>query len=200
MANEVPNPMTKRIFSLGGFVRIVADSAAGLAAGGLVLLVLLQVGGRLLGRPVPWTEEAVRFLFVWMVFLGLAAGFRTVESARIVVFVSMFRPLFRHLAVPIYVGFSMLFFAIMGWTGWGLVQQQMAMRETAATLAMPMWTIGMILPVASVIAMLAILDSVRNRRDLIALPEPGLPPGEIAHQADVPQTGADAGANTGDVK
>ncbi len=162
-------------FSFGGVVKLLADFAAGTAAGGLVLLVLVQVGGRLLGRPVPWTEEAVRFLFVWMVFLGLAAGFRTVESARVVVFLAYGRRVFQHLAVPIYVGSSVLFFVLMGWTGTTLVRQQIMMRETAATVPIPMWVIGLIMPVSAVVAILAIIDSVRHRRDLIALPEPGLP-------------------------
>lgn len=135
----------------------------------------MQVAGRLLGHPLPWTEEAVRFLFVWMVFLGLAAGFRTVESARVVVFLAYCRRVFQHLAVPIYVGSSVLFFVLMGWTGTSLVRQQIVMRETAATLPVPMWVIGLIMPVSAVVAILAIVDSLRTRRDLIALPEPGQP-------------------------
>jgi C4-dicarboxylate transporter DctQ subunit len=168
-------------------VELVADVAAGAACGGILIIVLVQVTGRLLGRPLPWTEEAVRFLFIWMVFLGLAAGFRTVESARVVVFMAMARKLFRHIAVPIYVGSSVLFFLITGWTGITLVRQQIMMNEVAATLPLPMWIIGLVMPVSSAVAILAIIDSLRTRRDLIALPEPGLPPGELAY-ADVNMT------------
>lgn len=167
--------MSSRLFSLGALVRIVADVSAGLACGGILVVVLMQVAGRLLGHPLPWTEEAVRFLFVWMVFLGLAAGFRTVESARVVVFLAYGRRVFQHLAVPIYVCSTVLFFVLMGWTGTTLVRQQIMMRETAATVPIPMWVIGLIMPVSAVVAILAIIDSVRHRRDLIALPEPGLP-------------------------
>lgn len=176
--------MAKTGFSLGRFVQIAADYAAGACCGGILIVVLLQVTGRLIGHPLPWTEEAVRFLFIWMVFLGLAAGFRTVESARVVVFLSMGRRVLRHVAVPIYVVSSVGFFVLMGWTGIGLVRQQMMMHEVAATLPLPMWVIGLVMPVSSLIAILAIIDSVRNRRELIAAPEPGLPQGEIAH-ADV---------------
>ncbi|MDH7803829.1 MULTISPECIES: TRAP transporter small permease [unclassified Rhizobium] len=170
--------------SLGTFVRIIADVAAGAACFGILVVVLLQVIGRLTGHPLPWTEEATRFLFIWMVFLGLAAGFRTVESARVVVFLVMGRRLFQHLAVPIYVASSVFFFGLMGWTGLTLVRQQIMMTETAATLPIPMWLIGMVMPVSAVIAVLAIVESLRSRRDLIALPELGLPEGEIAH-ADI---------------
>lgn len=176
--------MSAREFSLGGLVEIVTDYAAGLACAGVLVVVLIQVAGRLLGHPLPWTEEAVRFLFIWMVFLGLAAGFRTVESARVVVFLIMWRKVLQRLAVPIYVASSVLFFALMGWTGITLVRQQIMMNETAATVPIPMWVIGLVMPVTAIIAILAIADLLRTRRHLVALPEIGIPHGELAH-ADV---------------
>lgn len=173
--------MSFRKLPLDAFVRVVADVAAGAACAGILLVVLAQVIGRLAGHPLPWTEEATRFLFIWMVFLGLAAGFRTVESARVVIFIVAGRRLFKHLAVPIYVGSSLLFFFLMGWTGMTLVRQQIMMNETAATLPIPMFWIGLVMPVSALIAILATIDSLRTRRELIALPELGLPSGEIVH-------------------
>jgi C4-dicarboxylate transporter DctQ subunit len=70
-----------------------------------------------------------------------------------------------------------------------LDRQQNMMNEVAATLPLPMWIIGLVMPVSSVVAILAIIDSLQTRRDLIALPEPGLPPGELVH-ADVNMTGS----------
>jgi TRAP-type C4-dicarboxylate transport system permease small subunit len=171
--------MARRSSLLGRFVKVLADFSAGLTAAGIIVVVLLQVASRLIGEPVSWTEEATRFLFVWMVFLGLAAGFRTVESARVLVFIAAMPRVVRRLAVPIYVGFSILFFVLMGWTGIGLVQQQMMMNETTATLPIPMWVIGLIMPISAVVAILAILESLKTRRDLIALPEAGAPPVHI---------------------
>ena len=68
--------------------------------------------------PVSWTEEATRYLFVWMIFLGLAAGFRTVETARVTVFIAIMSDHLRRLSVPIYVVSSVLFFVLTAWTGW----------------------------------------------------------------------------------
>jgi C4-dicarboxylate transporter, DctQ subunit len=176
--------MARQSSPLGRFVKILADFSAGLAAAGIIVVVLVQVVSRLIGAPVSWTEEATRFLFVWMVFLGLAAGFRKVESARVLVFIAAMPRAFRRLAVPIYVGFSILFFVLMGWTGIGLVRQQVMMNETAATLAVPMWVIGLIMPISAVVAILAIVESVRTRRELIAVSDAGMPPIHIP-EADV---------------
>jgi C4-dicarboxylate transporter, DctQ subunit len=177
--------MTHQPSPFGKFVKVAADFAAGAAAAGILLVVLMQIVSRLIGMPVSWSEEATRFLFVWMVFLGLAAGFRTVESARVVVFIAAIPGLFRRLAVPIYVISSVLFFAIMGWTGLSLVQQQIMMNEAAATLAIPMWVIGLIMPISAVLAILAILESLRTSRNLIALPEMGVPPQVDLDEPDV---------------
>lgn len=164
---------------LGKTVKLIADCAAGLAAFGVLVVVLIQVASRTLGVPVSWTEEATRYLFVWMIFLGLSAGFRTVETARVTIFLAYLPSLFRRLAVPIYVGASVLFFLLMGWTGMSLVRQQLMMNETAATLAIPMWLIGVVMPASSVIAILAIVESLRTRRDLIEVGENGMPVGGI---------------------
>lgn len=36
----------------------------------LVIVVFLQVVSRTIGIAIPWTEEAARFTFIWLVFLG----------------------------------------------------------------------------------------------------------------------------------
>lgn len=177
--------MAQKPSLLGRFVKLTADFAAGTAAVGILIVVIVQIVGRLIGQPVSWSEEATRFLFVWMVFLGLAAGFRTVESARVVVFIAALPGLFRRLAVPIYVGSSVLFFGLMGWTGISLVRQQIMMSEEAATLAIPMWVIGLIMPISAALAILAILESLKTKRDFIALPEPGAQPQVDLDEPDV---------------
>lgn len=70
---------------------------------------------------------------------------------------------------------SVVFFGLMIWTGWTLVRQQYVMNEAAATLATPMWMIGVIIPLSAVLGFAAIVESLRQHRDRIELPE-GLQP------------------------
>jgi len=163
--------MSKSPSVFGRALKVTTDFAAGIAVFGVLLVVLLQVASRILGYPVSWTEEATRYLFVWMIFLGLAAGFRTVETARVTVLIALMPRFIRRLSLPIYVVSSVIFFILTGWTGYRLVQQQLMMSETAATLAVPMWLIGTIMPLSSILGVLAIVESLRTRRDLIELPE-----------------------------
>lgn len=153
---------------LDRIARLFTDVAAGLAAFAILVVVLLQVSSRLLGHPVPWTEEATRYLFVWMIFLGLAGGFRNAEAARVTVMISALPEVLRRLALGVYVLSSVLFFALMGWTGLGLVRLQFMMNETAATLIVPMWVIGTIMPLSAALAILCVFLSLRTHRDVIS--------------------------------
>lgn len=47
------------------------------------LLAILQVLSRFIGVPMSWTDEAMRFLFIWFAFLGSAYAIR--EKKHIVV-------------------------------------------------------------------------------------------------------------------
>ena len=169
--------MDKPLTRFDAVLRVLLDGMAGLAMTGVIVVVLAQVASRLLGVPLSWTEEATRYLFVWMIFLGIGAGFRTVETARVTVFIDMAKSL-RRLSVPIYVASSVLFFLLTAWTGWKLVKQQFMMNETAATLVVPMWVIGSVMPISALLTIAAIFESLRTRRKQIALPDFDLQPGQ----------------------
>ncbi len=59
------------------------------------------------------------------------------------------------------------------------------MNETAATLAIPMWLIGIVMPLSAILGVLGVFDSLRNRRDFIALDDPakGTPELNLAEKA-----------------
>lgn len=146
----------------------LVDAAAGLAAAAMLAVVLVQVVGRLRGAPVAWSEELTRALFIWMMFLGLAGSMRAADAARVSVLVELL-PALRSVALWIYMGGCLLFFALMGWTGWLMVRQQWAMNETVATLDLPSWIIGVIMPLSAALAAWGTLASLHEHRDAIAL-------------------------------
>ena len=59
---------------------LLTDGATGVAVAAILVVVLAQVVGRLLGAPFSWTEELTRACFIWMVFAGVAAG--TIEPGQ----------------------------------------------------------------------------------------------------------------------
>jgi C4-dicarboxylate transporter, DctQ subunit len=142
--------------------------------GGIVLVVLVQIAGRLGGRPFSWTEELTRALFIWMMFIGMAASMRRADAARVTVALQwLTRPL-RRIAVPVYMAACLGFFALVAWTGISMVRQQVAMNETIATLGWPSWVIGSVVPVSALVAIACTLASLRDSRHIIAADEEGV--------------------------
>ncbi len=50
------------------------DALAALSTALIFVIVLIQIAGRTSGHPAPWTEEGTRFVFIWMIYLGLGIG------------------------------------------------------------------------------------------------------------------------------
>lgn len=155
--------------SAPGLFRKTIDRIGLVAAAGIVAVVLIQVAGRLLGKPFSWTEELTRACFIWMVFMGMAAGMRHADSARVTVLLQYLPKSLRSIALPCYLVFSLGFFALMAWTGLAMVRQQINMNETIATLSWPSWVIGMVVPLSALVAMVGTVASLREHRAAIAL-------------------------------
>ncbi len=150
---------------------LLTDGVCGLAVAAIVVVVLLQVAGRLLGAPFSWTEELTRACFIWMVFSGVAAGIRHADAARVTVLLRYLPRLIRRHALHIYVVCSLVFFGLSIWTGWYMVKQQVVMNERIATLGIPSWVVGVVLPVSALLSVFGLFQSVRTRRAVLAADE-----------------------------
>ena len=148
---------------------LLTDGICGLAAAGIVLVVLIQVITRLLGHPMRWSEELTRALFIWMIFIGLAASIRHADAARVTVMMEALPRTLRKLTLPIYVVSCLVFFVLMLWAGWTMTKQQFMMNEMIATLGWPSWVIGIVMPISAVLSILCLIDSLSTHRDMIAL-------------------------------
>lgn len=153
--------------ALSRLVSSIADVGSGIAAFMVIVIVLAQVVGRLLNMPFSWTEEATRVFFMWMVFLGMGASMRTADAARVTVFLNWMPKFCQPLFMPVYVVSCISFFTLMGWTGISMVRQQFMMNETFATLSIPTWVVGLMMPVSALIGILAVISSIKNYRDVI---------------------------------
>lgn len=144
---------------------------AGLAS--LLFVVLVQIAGRLVRGSFPWTEEATRYIFIWITFLGMSAGFRHVEHGRILLFVTRLPAGLRPIARHFYALVSIAFFLMVLYTGWNFVMRQVLIGETGHVLTIPMWVVGASVPVSAVAALLAIVESAWINKDTQALIEGG---------------------------
>lgn len=103
------------------------------------VLVCLQVIMRyVFSASLTWSDEAARYAFIWMTYLGVAYGVK--KSAHVNVTVTLdllparFAPWFRIVALLL-VG---VFAAIVVVEGWALVQKLLRFGQKSASLGIPM--------------------------------------------------------------
>ncbi|WP_010677760.1 TRAP transporter small permease [Bacillus timonensis] len=145
----------------------ITDVLAGISTAAISLVVLWQVFGRVLGIPAPWTEEVTRFLFIWLVFLGIGIGFRKVESARVTILLQYAPKFIKKLSVWIYAIASVGFFIFMTFYGFELVTQQINIHEKSAALLFPMWIIGLSVPVSGLLGIFNTVQSLIYDKEII---------------------------------
>ena len=128
----------------------VVDKLEDILCGGtlvcLLLVVLLQVGGRLVGVTLTWTEETTRFFFLWMMFLAVAAGFNRAESSRVVILVNM-------LPRPMQKVCTVLYYVVT------LTMQKFAFNEMATAVAVPMGAIMICVPLCGFLGIIGTIQS-----------------------------------------
>ena len=137
---------------------------------GMIFTILVQIIGRVIGHPFPWTEETSRYLFLWMMFVALAAGFNQAESSRVTLFVAKGPKWLRKFSEILYAVIVTAFFVFMIIYGWEVVRQQIMMKEMGTALMIPMYIIGICQPVAGVLGIIGVLQL-----SLIHISEPTRP-------------------------
>lgn len=126
----------------------------------MVILIFLQVFTRyVLGDAMSWTEEASRYLFIWLIFLSVGIAF--VEKRHIAIDLIMERlpkTLQRVLQQFVYILLMALsvFLLIQGYL---LVEQMQTFNQKSATLQIPMWIVYTSLPVGFLFAILRLVQA-----------------------------------------
>ncbi len=96
--------------------------------GAIVVLVIAAVFFRyVLGDPLTWTEEFIVILFAWMLFVGLASGFRGRMHIRIDALLLVLSPKMRAVFGAIAVCTTMLTLVGLAWFG---TEQALLMLDT----------------------------------------------------------------------
>lgn len=158
---------TKQYSTLFKVVNKIFDVFAGLIAASLLLIVVIQIISRSVGFPLPWTEEMTRYVFIWMIFLGIGMGLQKVESPRVTVFLNLMPSFIKRMGKWIYLVGTIGFLLFMVWYGIELVQQQLLMNEKSSVLLIPVWIIGISVPMSGVIGVFTTIQSFIYHKDLI---------------------------------
>ena len=124
----------------------------------MVVMVAAQVLSRyVLHTSLSHTEELVRYFFVWITFLGASAALfrgRHLSVAGVLQFI----PSRVIKWIKLFSGFiTLLFFSLLIIFGLKVVLLQIQTGQTTAALGLPMWIIGLAVPVCSFVMVIRII-------------------------------------------
>jgi C4-dicarboxylate transporter, DctQ subunit len=145
----------------------ITDTLASLSTAAIFVVIVWQIIGRLIGHPAPWTEELTRFIFIWLIYLGIGIGFREAESARVTLFLKYLPKFIRKHSIWIYSVATIGFFLFMFILGIELMSQQFNTNEKSSVLLLPMWLIGLCIPFSAVTGILNTIQSLLYNRALL---------------------------------
>lgn len=136
----------------------LVDAVLLTAISGMIGLIALQVISRQLGSSVPWTEELSRFLFIWTIWFGVAASFRTGQHPAVTLLTDFVtHPASRRVIDLIPAIAAAILFAVVAYYGWDLLTQQIRFGESSPILRVGMWLATLPLVLGSVLAVVGAL-------------------------------------------
>ena len=162
--------------SLRSTAERLIDAAAIAAFSGIFLCVLAQVVARyVFNRPLTWSEELARYLFIWCSFLGWVIASRR-NGHLAMTFVVERLPVPAQRAIAVAVQFATLFFAwLLGSRGWLLVRNNWDVENVAVPFNLGV--VYLIEPIAAMaIALYAAGNLVAALRDIFGVAPASDPP------------------------
>jgi TRAP-type transport system small permease protein len=129
----------------------------------LVLVTVVVVYSVLLRyvfqRPLAWSEEVARYMFIWLVFLGFSVAERGGDHFRIEVFVEMVPARIR-IFIEVFLN-VLIFYALYVFLREGLNYYEQGKRGLSTALEMPLHYIYVAVPVAVILTILNRIETVR---------------------------------------
>ena len=133
-----------------------------------VIMVMNVVLRYCFGFSFNWGDEIIRYMCVYMSFLGIAAGFRYGTHIGVSVFVEKCFPeksrkFFRLLSDIL----TIVFLCLLIWFGFILVKQIIASGQTSPALKLPMYVIYGIVPVSCIFSILQMLLQIFRHKSYL---------------------------------
>ena len=132
----------------------------GICLATLFVVVLIGIGSRLMSLNAAWYEETTRVFFLWMMWIGVGAGFNHSESSRVTVLVKTLPSFVQKICFVLYYVMCFALFAIIIWFGFRAAMQQAQMGETGSALRIPMWIVGIAVPIGGIFGFIGTLNTL----------------------------------------
>lgn len=114
---------------------------------------------------LPWSEEVLRFLFVWTTFLGASIGVRKGAHLGLTVLVGILPARLKKGVAFLNYGLCIAFSAIIAYLGASVVLLQADFNVRSSAMAIPMFWVSIAIPVSFTLIILHIIGIIRGYED-----------------------------------
>ena len=132
---------------LGRLVNHFEEWAAIAALGGMTILYSLSILSRYITKTsMPWTDELVRFLFIWATFMGASIGVRRGAHLGVSVVQNLLPPKGQKTFLVLITLCCVFTCAVLAWHGMTMVHLQFTMGQRSSQLGIPIYWVGLAIP------------------------------------------------------
>jgi TRAP-type C4-dicarboxylate transport system permease small subunit len=108
----------------------------------MAIIIFIQVFMRyVMSNSLVWSEELARYLFVWLIYIGISYGAKTMKHIKIEASLGLFpdkiKPFIVIIGDMLFLGFSLF----ISFTAFGIVQKQIGIGQTSPAMHLPMWIV-----------------------------------------------------------
>ncbi len=104
------------------------------------LLLFVQVIMRyVVGQSLSWSEELARYIFIWLIYLGISYGAKIMKHIKIEAALGVFPEKLRPYVVILGDCIFLCFALYICYLGYNMVHRQMRLGQTSPAMGMPMW-------------------------------------------------------------
>lgn len=144
------------------FLWKIVDGILFITVSGMLLVVTIQVVGRIISRSVPWSEEMTRYLFLWTVNFGMAVGMRNADHASVNIIYIMLpkTKIIQRVHLGIYTISCLVFFSLLTYWNIGMTIRQFNSGEMSPAVGLPMFWVSFPLFICNILAAIGLIQSV----------------------------------------
>lgn len=108
----------------------------------MTIIIFIQVIMRyVMDNSLVWSEELARYLFIWLIYIGISYGAKIMKHIKIEAALGLFPKKFRPIVVLIGDSLFLGFSVFIAYTAFTVVQKQLVLGQTSPAMQMPMWII-----------------------------------------------------------
>jgi TRAP-type C4-dicarboxylate transport system permease small subunit len=144
----------------------------------MLIVIVIQVAGRIAGESVPWSEELTRYLFLWTVNFGMAVGMRNAEhaSVNVIYYLLPKTRIIQKTLLFIYVISCFAFFVLLTYWNLTMTVRQFNSEEMSPALGMPMFLVTLPLFICNILATVGLVQSAffdEQTKKRLTMPDQG---------------------------